>query len=657
MIGLGAYLRYRHKNYINNKRLGKLREDIINLRNDKELSLWDRYSFHFSIIGRLGIALYALASSETYAGTAVAAIIFESWVVWLVIFRRISVKKDDKESNLGKYQTITLFLFSFFGLIFVNLAHRGIRESVFEDFFGPGLWIALGGGILTAISVDRSLVFADKINEIKSEATDMLDNSTVTEQSKTGLQKEENENTNELADSVLVILIAHVIISIMLGIVFFATNQISNGWLFAFPQFSVTSTLVIAIYATLLAPFTLIYPLKANIYATSLEVNSIQYITPVVSIIFLLVGTKLFTMTNIFSDIDVVIERFDMFLIGSAIILSINLIFHFETGGIQNAKMKEKEFGYKALIIALWCTGVLVFYRDPILEYWFNFKQSWLWEGTTDYFALLGLSSTIFILILSFRTLGLQERLRHEEHKAMSLYWKTELFSKDLKDRIVKIDESTPGNELENVELEITCEIKKLQNRTEHNKHSLVNDLTKTELIEMEIELSELVRSKQLGRNSTELMVLVGFAMATIFITITTRPGFTTWNGFIIDLFSILFASTIVFVTYNLFEQRTKRNVSIFGRKVFNFDYHNANIPDSSKSMKESNSDTNDKNSSEALIPSIVCIALLLIFAFLLFVKWHATSSQFQWYNEVCPTVSIDDNIEILNQQCPAHEL
>ena len=635
VIGLGVYLRYRHKDYIDIKRLGNLREDINNLRNDTELSLWDRYSFHLSIIGRLGIALYALASSETYAGTAVAAIIFESWVVWLVILRRI----EGHEFNLGKLQTITLFLFSFLGLIFVNLAHNGIRENIAGDFLGPGLWIAMAGAILTAVSVDRSLEFANKIKEInvkdgKNELPEELKENSATDKEK------------EVADSVLVIFIAHVVITILLGVVFFATNQISNGWLFSFPQFSVNATLVIAIYAMLLAPFTLIYPLKANIYAESLEVNSIQYITPAVSIFFLLIGTRLFTMTGLFEDIDVKIERFDMFLIGSALILSINLIFHFETGGIQKNPDQEKEFGYKALIIALWCTGVLVFYRDPILEYWFSFEQSWLWEGTTDYFALLGLSSTIFILILSFRTLGLQERLRQEEHKAMSLYWKIGLLSHDLQERIKEIDKSTPGSELEDAELVINREIEKFHNTD-----------TNTELTNMQIELSELVRSKQLGRNSTELMVLVGFALATIFITITTRPGFTTWNGFIIDLFSILFASTIVFVTYNLFEQRSKRNVSIFDRKVFKSDLQKSDIYESNDGTNELENNSDDKNRSEALIPSIVCIALLLIFAFLLFVKWHETSDQFNWYNEICPTVSTDDIFEISSQQCPAHKL
>ena len=659
---MGAYLRYRHKDYIDRERLGYLRDDITNLRKNKTLSLWDRYSFHLSIIGRLGIVLYALASSETYAGTAVAAIIFESWVVWLVILRKF----EGGKFKSGKSQTITLFIFSFFGLIFVNLSHNGIKENIVDDFFSPGLWIALGGAILTAVSVDRSLEFANKIT--KHDVDDKINNlNNFDKDAKVAKNagKQADDKEKELADSVLVILIAHVAISIGLGAVFFATNQISNGWLFSFPQFSAKSTIVIAIYAILLAPFTLIYPLKANIYAKSLEVNSIQYITPVLSIFFLLLGTRLFTATGLFEDIDVIIARFDMFLIGSAIILSINLIFHFETGGIHNI-LGKREFGYKALIIALWCIGVFVFYRDPVFEHWFDFKSSWLWEGTTDYFALLGLSSTIFILILSFRTLGLQERLRQEEHKAMSLYWKTGLLSQNLKQKIVDIDKSMPGNELEDAELSIYSEIMKLQNDTKNSAknsaqgdHTVNNGLseTKNELSNMQIELSELVRSKQLGRNSTELMVLVGFALATIFITITTRPGFTTWNGFIIDLFSILFASTIVFVTYNLFEQRSKRNISIFDRRVFEFDLQNSDTAELSDYTNEVKSNSDQKNRSEALIPSIVCIVLLSIFAFLLFVKWHETSDQFNWYNEICPTVSIDHAVEISGQQCPAHKL
>ncbi len=638
-LGLAIHLKLKYSKYFKIEQLRELTGKIAELRKNREHNIWDRYSFYFAIIGRLGIGLYALASSERFAGVAVAAIIFESWVIWLIILRKL----EGGKFTTGKYQIWILFICSFLGIILVNLSHDGIQKDILGSILSPGIGIALGGAFLAAISVDRSIEFAKLItnSDLKSQNEDM------TSRNKEG----------SVANSVLVMVIAHALIAILFAILFFANNQIFYTGIFDFPQFTIQGTLVIAIYATLLAPMTLIFPLKANIYTKSLEVNSIQHITPVLSVIILLIGTRLFSISNLFSDAKVVIERFDLFLVGASIIVAINFIFHFEGGGAE--KQEQKEFGYKALIIALWATGTLVFYRDPLLEDWLSFGVTWLWDGTTDYFALLGLSSTIYILILSFRTLGLQERLRHEESKAMSLYWKSEMASLGFEQQIIDIDKSKHDKQLENSELEIYAKIHIYSNESEAKVDSKSIDFPKiSDLAEMKVQLAELVRSKQLGRNPSELMVLVGFAITTIFITLATRPGFTTWNGFIIDWFSILFSSTIIFTSYNLFEQRNKRNLSIFNREIFAKNFKKMNDSEINKltinadKQNESVNAIDHKNSKDiafTFIPSLICLLLLSMFAFLLYVKWHDTSSQFEWFSEVCPTVIIETSTEMQN--------
>ena len=209
--------------------------------------------------------------------------------------------------------------------------------------------------------------------------------------------------------------------------------------------------------------------------------------------------------------------------------------------------------------------------------------------GSTDYFSLLGLSATVFILILSFRTLQLNDTKRLENQLTFSLYQKFEVLgdNPDMKDdedtqkmqklvnnyemeddkdtleqKIIKeIDISNPKNSLEEMKKYLHKTLKKRKTDLKEDKESQTELF---ELAKMSEEINYLVYSKSRGRGMTQPVVLVLFAIMTTTIALFTRPYFVEWNAFINDIFSILFASAIAFLTINLFDQKRERNHSIF---------------------------------------------------------------------------------------------
>ena len=72
-------------------------------------------------------------------------------------------------------------------------------------------------------------------------------------------------------------------------------------------------------------------------------------------------------------------------------------------------------------------------------------------------------------------------------------------------------------------------------------------------LLSIEKQLDKVAHSKQLGRDIVELLSLTAFAVVTIGIGLVTRPpitgdGHSAWDGFILEMFVLVFCSTIAFL-------------------------------------------------------------------------------------------------------------
>lgn len=565
-------------------------------KGDKNSNWWDKYAFWLTVIGRFGIPIYAW--STQFIDTAVAAVLIESWALWYLLLDLINNKNKttykEKEYFTSTTIKITLFILCLFGLSFVNFS----RDAEINSFANLGILLAIIAAFLSALNIDRSIKVGNEVKKFYESNT------------QTG-----NDNS-ELIYSITSVAISSFVVGVAGIAILFFQNIFGNSQVldFSFSQFF----WVIAIGA-IVNPIAIIYTRKANIARENqyVEINAITYAAPLLSLVLLLLFTT------------VEINRFDFYLIGTTIVIVSNILLNIEN--------RETGWGLKGLVVSLWLSGTFIHIRDGLWRGALGniFTDNWLWSGSTDYFALLGLSATIFILVLSFRRLRILELTRKEEEVALDIFWKIGLlknyttlqlnaFLENLKTEkddnmkangikmtdseqlecIVKIDQSSPGEDL-----------KKEKTKLENSINALSFNVTSFEKAEILKQIDLLVYSKSQGRDILEPLILVAFSLLTISISIGTRPYFEDWNGYMIDVFSILFVSTIAFLTINLFDLRKERSASVFK-------YNNV----------IANKWTNTQ------IPILLCLFIFITFLILLYGKWF---SDWSWASEVTPTLRI----------------
>lgn len=299
-----------------------------------------------------------------------------------------------------------------------------------------------------------------------------------------------------------------------------------------------------------------------NIY-----INNIYYLTPVLSIIWL------------FSVDLVQLQRRNYFVIGGLIILATSILISVE----KDAGSDTGRLGFRGLIVSLWSTGLLIYFREIWIQWpWLANDTPWEWSiGTVDYYSLIVLSATIFILILSFRTSRLIERTNKEEDQYLRMKYMIKKLSLSFEQRghkannkdlewlyeaikwyLYKLDKDDTKNSSANRDnFRHTLNILRAEIKEQFPSDKIEEESEK--IYDLELEFDLLHRSKQRGRYLAENLVLYIFALVTIMVTIGTRPtAVSAWNALLIDILAFLFSSAICFMTINLIDLRAYREQS-----------------------------------------------------------------------------------------------
>ncbi|MYC35377.1 MAG: hypothetical protein F4X66_00450 [Chloroflexi bacterium] len=262
---------------------------------------------------------------------------------------------------------------------------------------------------------------------------------------------------------------------------------------------------------------------KANMADDDIGFNALGYAIPVVAILFLL----LFGMAGV--------SRVDYLILGVTAIVVANLLINFEA---------EVRWSFEALILALGGCGTLVYFREDLFK-WVGLGDGWAWSGD-GYFGSVGLSATVFTLLLAFRVARLVTRTSDEENRTFSILRKLDSLARrgvidgEARQCIMVIDESNNQAVLKEYYLKTR---KYIADATPGD------DTDRQRLNEAEAELDTLVRSKQVSPVLGEIFALLVFAGITIFLTIFTRPVEPeAWTRLLIDLFAMLVSSVIIFL-------------------------------------------------------------------------------------------------------------
>lgn len=580
---------------LNKKKIKIFYESIFGIKVNENrnplVRFWHNHTFLLSTLGRFGVLLYAI--SNEFVDVAIAAIIFESRIILLVILRHFDGRQTSEKAkslNFGK-QAYALFAFSLLGILFVNVSQDGTFTAN-----SYGSIIAFGAALLTAINIERSLKFGENVVE-KNQAEENFNS------------KNNSQDGDKLTYTLLASGFGSILSGVLTGIIFLLQMLFDGDIKITDVNISFNQLLWILLYSIILIPTTLIATRLSNIRAKNLEINAIRFLTPIIAIMWLSIP-----------GID--IQRADFFIVGATIVIAINAIF--------NIRVEENKFGFRWFIIFAWASGSIILYRDRIFGD--EFGNSWFWSSGVDYFSVLGVSTTIFILYLSFQALRLGDRIRKEEEMMFSLYDTIIINSRRyyhntknqigfqrlnsyyfvmqthwIMQKIKSIYEVTPEKSKKYIYENYINNCQTVRCALKSNDHLLIPDQ-----INVVKEFDMLVHSKKQGRDITDPMILFAFSMMSVALILVARPYLSeSFADFVIDFSSILLSSAVAFLTTSHLDQRAKRDEQIISENQINTE------------------DNLSYSLADKWLPIAVYFALIIIFGILLSGKWFGVD---EWW-------------------------
>ena len=466
------------------------------------------WSLFLVVINQFVYSLFAW--STRYLDFSVVATLFETWPIFLIVLTAILYRAQ------ARYYKITLSMMwllvtGFVGFAFVTTSQSG----GFGNWHDSGLSDTVIGLalVISAVLVAALPAFGFKWGTDLSEA---LPADSVGDRSRPFV---------EICCALIAFCIASFAgIALNAGVGLVAAETISMKSL----------AIAVASGALIVAPASISWR-AANMLTRNLGINALSYSTPIFALMWLF----------LFWQVDV--ARVDFLIIGAAAIITANLLINFEA---------EVRFGFKALILALWACGAFVYLRDELLA--FLPFGGWLWPRET-YLGAVGLSATVFILLLTFRVARLAPRTQDEDNRIFALHQAVELLARRnliapvISEHIRGVDSARNPEELRVA----YSQAKLCFVRAADMGHQVADQKL---LASAEAQLNMVVHSRQQGVDFGELFSLIIFGGATVLLSLLSRPEVFGWTAFIYEVFSVLFPAVIVFLIVSVWDLHRDRS-------------------------------------------------------------------------------------------------
>ena len=469
------------------------------------ISLADRdfggWALVYGTLGKLDYVAFAFAAS--FASVSIVAVLYEIGPIILVLCMAVLFAASDQYRKTGSWLFVMVFL-CFVGFTLIVWPERTIIG-------GNAFYLGIGLAVLSAVMYGSHI--AALLN-----AGDHL-----------GRRLQDRGESEESSDS-LYVFSAVLVQAICLGTCM--ALSVVVGLLLG-ERFD-TRMLIYSGIGGLMASAADVLFRKANALSDNIGINAITYTAPIFAIAWLAA----------FSTVQV--ARMDFFAIGVIIIVVSNVLINFEA---------EIRFGFRSLILSLGLFGLVVYLRDEILRL-LNVAD-WNW-GTPEYFASVGMSGTVFTLLLAFRTGRIVSRTDAEENRIFAVFRKLELLvERGVIDRgvlncILRVDKPQNYADLQAAYHEA---------RRYMTGVAPLNDADRQMLSEAEADLDALVRSRQSAIVLGELFALIIFAAITVFLAIFAHPMSNVgWARFLIDLFAMMVSPVIIFLLVNVWDLHRERD-------------------------------------------------------------------------------------------------
>ena len=566
---------------------------------------WIKTPLLWMVISTLEFGFFIWATK--FVETGIAGIVWELWPVFVVYglarfdgmyaqYHNQTSTSVTRDRNVPR-EHIVLVAFAVVGLIFMLGSQTVDNISSPLDIFGLtallGIVLALVSSVLGAVSFIGTYAYGkimySRLKEQRTEAS----------------EEPVDETDDNISEQLLWLNVFSFVIGRVVALPMLLATAVLGGSIS-----EISNVVELSLYALLGA--VLLGTVRAlgnillrwgNLLSSEPAVNAISFFAPLFALLWLMV-------------VGITLPRFDLFMVGAALILAVNILIQLnpdkerDTAPFEKSVRSGTRLGFTVFILSIWSFGTFVYVRDELLP---GDRLIWNQEG---YWGLIALSATVFALILGFRIARLSSRIAHEDEMMFELFRECEhlverkvLGSNTLK-KLTDLDTAEPDTLLQ-------CynEVRKnIRTAKKRQLWPLPVDLeVERSLVSVAARLDKLAHSKQQGRDIVELLSLNAFAVVTIGLGLLARPvelGDSPWSGFLSEVFILVFVSTVAFLCVNLFDIRRDRETPlVVSVKQFDGDHgvffrHQRDL------------------TVHRIMAVVISIAMSIVFCWLLYSKW-----------------------------------
>ena len=487
-----------------------------------------RWALVLAALGNCEYMLFAWATQ--YMDIAAVTVIYEVWPILLILLVERLYRREGRFRAVGG-GTVSLLLIAFIGIVFVVVGQAGSIGGLSSNDgqnWGliTGLALAVGAALLAPLMAFGFRWGSDLAAELASSSSD-----------------HESKPSLEMFCAIVAFLVSSS------GAAVFNTG----AGLISGETIGLRVLTISVVGGALTNAIAGIAWRKVNFTTTNLGINALAYMTPVVSLSFL----------AMFSQVE--IPRPDYLVIGMVAVVAANLLINFEA---------EIRWGFRSLILALGACGAVVYLRDEF--YAIAGLEGWEWNATKGgYFEALGVAATVFTLLLAFRVARLVSRTRDEDGMTLSLFHRLKALAargavtRDFSYLILDIH-CERGPALRRAYVEAQESVDESLKRTD-------DAAIRAELTMVASDIDRLSHSKNQGINFGELCSLLIFSGITVVLALCSRPEVSGFNGLLIEAFSMLLGTVVIFLTVNVWDLQSDRSARILifssGRGVYEVDF------------------------------------------------------------------------------------
>ena len=547
--------------------------------------------FAISMVASLQWPLFVAASQ--HADISVVTIVFEFWPVFLALITmtawfgsKAGIVRDASSgrharglADRPRVQTVLLLLIAGLGVSISIMSERGDLQSLDS---------AAAFGVVLAIAA--SITYAGGAAAATLSGADTLTSSLTPE------------------ESAAVSVANYTTVRFVMGTCLLAIAVLVDGW----SAFGVR-TVVIAISLGLLNAVSARLYLYANhlaIRESAVAVawaNSVYYLVPVAALVIL----------GLYGAIDV--DRPSMLAAGASGVVVVNMIMHLDP---ENVGEQAAGYGYRAIVLSLWLSGIVVAFREDWMP------TAWEQTSAVEYWGIIGVCATVFVLIMSFRQSRLNERRTAMDEMMLRLHAKILTFNEtgvlargaEIARLLRSIDRAAKPSSISRHYNEIRdlLAVELTEKSSEHDSGS-----EKVRLLMADIDVFANLRRQ--GRNFAELAVMTLFAVLTVVLALLVRPASDEipFAAFVNDVVSMVLAAAFAFLVFDLVDKRRDADAPVVqSTKGMATEQYAATAvsTDWRLALQHDADPTVDR-----WISSVLGAAVLAIFVAILYFKWLPT--------------------------------